>query len=307
MKSRRQLTRVLTCICSGAMLAVLCVPASAQAAERKVLCEQFTATWCSWCPYVGEAHGQMIDQYPGTWVGFQIHCADAYAFTWGTQRKSYYTIGTYPTYMLDGIVREEGSEGTSVPANKALMISHMETRLAVPTDVSLELGGEKISGQTFRFVAKVTLDDTSAARTVRFYMIHAQDHYPTSAAHDRNCARQAADYVDLDLEPGVPQLVEHEFTFSSAYWDAKQNIRIIAWVQKKLTSKEIANAEMISYPFPVPPVDLPEDLTGDGTVDVLDLVTLLGFWGECDGCAADLNKDGVVDVVDLLTLIAAWS
>ncbi len=53
----------------------------------------------------------------------------------------------------------------------------------------------------------------------------------------------------------------------------------------------------------------PADLTGDGVVDVSDLLMLLSAWGVCpDGssCNADLNGDGFVDVSDLLMLLAAW-
>jgi aminopeptidase N len=51
----------------------------------------------------------------------------------------------------------------------------------------------------------------------------------------------------------------------------------------------------------------PADLTADGTVDVFDLLMLLGAWGECaPGCAADLNADGTVDVFDLLSLLGQW-
>jgi hypothetical protein len=50
----------------------------------------------------------------------------------------------------------------------------------------------------------------------------------------------------------------------------------------------------------------PADLTGDGSVDVSDLLVLLGAWGACSGCASDLNGDGFVDVSDLLMLFAAW-
>jgi hypothetical protein len=56
-----------------------------------------------------------------------------------------------------------------------------------------------------------------------------------------------------------------------------------------------------------PPVVIcPGDLNADKTVDVFDLLELLGAWGACGDCAADLNDDGVVDVFDLLDLLAAW-
>ena len=56
---------------------------------------------------------------------------------------------------------------------------------------------------------------------------------------------------------------------------------------------------------------VPGDITGDGVVDVLDLIALLGDWGPCPDppadCPADLNGDGVVDVLDLLIVLSHWS
>jgi hypothetical protein len=54
-------------------------------------------------------------------------------------------------------------------------------------------------------------------------------------------------------------------------------------------------------------VDCVGDINGSGTVDVVDLLSLLAVWGSCpDGCDQDLNSDGIVDVSDLLIVIAAW-
>jgi hypothetical protein len=51
----------------------------------------------------------------------------------------------------------------------------------------------------------------------------------------------------------------------------------------------------------------PWDVTGDDTVDVADLVALLGEWGpEGGGGPADFNGDGIVDSRDLVDLLAAW-
>lgn len=54
---------------------------------------------------------------------------------------------------------------------------------------------------------------------------------------------------------------------------------------------------------------VPNDLNGDGVVDVSDLLAVLASWGGCpvDGpCAADLNGDGTVDVSDMLTVLNYW-
>ena len=48
------------------------------------------------------------------------------------------------------------------------------------------------------------------------------------------------------------------------------------------------------------------DITGDGNVNVTDLLALLAAWGPNPGHPADINGDGNVNVTDLLALLAAW-
>jgi|TARA_B100000959_G_C14954153_1_gene612986 hypothetical protein len=53
-----------------------------------------------------------------------------------------------------------------------------------------------------------------------------------------------------------------------------------------------------------------EDIDGNGSVDVSDLLTLIGNWGHCPDCTeeipGDVNYDDVVDVTDLLRIVGAW-
>jgi hypothetical protein len=54
----------------------------------------------------------------------------------------------------------------------------------------------------------------------------------------------------------------------------------------------------------VEPADCPEDLDGDGEINVDDLLALLANWGGSG--TGDINDDGTVNVDDLLLLLAAW-
>ncbi len=53
-----------------------------------------------------------------------------------------------------------------------------------------------------------------------------------------------------------------------------------------------------------------EDVDQNGTVDVSDLLTLIGNWGNCPDCTeeipGDINYDDVVDVTDLLMIVGSW-
>ena len=60
---------------------------------------------------------------------------------------------------------------------------------------------------------------------------------------------------------------------------------------------------------PLPEI-CPADITGDGLVNITDLLALLSEWGPCppppSECPADINFDGVVNVSDLLELLSSW-
>jgi hypothetical protein len=50
----------------------------------------------------------------------------------------------------------------------------------------------------------------------------------------------------------------------------------------------------------------PADISGDGQVDVNDILAIVGGFGDCSGCPEDIDGDGLVGVNDLLAGIAAW-
>ena len=48
------------------------------------------------------------------------------------------------------------------------------------------------------------------------------------------------------------------------------------------------------------------DVTGDGSVNVNDILAAIGAWGICQGCPEDVNGDGQVAVDDILAILAAY-
>jgi len=222
-----------------------------------------------------------MKDYPDDLVAFQIHTS-GYTSAWGNWRKSYYGVSGVPNVRIDGILEKKGSSGTD-QANYDSLKGFMETRLAVPTDITVEMGGEEVSGQKYRFVAKVAMQTAGMARTVRVHLVQTLYDYPASTDERYNhCVMQGTmTPYDVYLEPGESVLVEHEFTFGSTSWADKENIGVFALVQKKTTSPEIANAGLIMWPFPPPPDECPADIDDNGVVDVLDLLAVLEAWGPC--------------------------
>ena len=64
---------------------------------------------------------------------------------------------------------------------------------------------------------------------------------------------------------------------------------------------------VFDYPFELLDEYVLGDVTGDGIVDVSDVLALISAWGDCNNCIEDLNNSGSVDVTDLLIVIGNWS
>jgi hypothetical protein len=47
------------------------------------------------------------------------------------------------------------------------------------------------------------------------------------------------------------------------------------------------------------------DVTGDGTVNITDLLAEIAAWGQAGG-PADVNGDNIVNIADLLAVVGAW-
>jgi hypothetical protein len=50
----------------------------------------------------------------------------------------------------------------------------------------------------------------------------------------------------------------------------------------------------------------PADVNADGTVGVVDFLSLLAGWGPCPCCRGDINGNGAISIADFLMLLAAW-
>ena len=63
---------------------------------------------------------------------------------------------------------------------------------------------------------------------------------------------------------------------------------------------------MATITIDVVPIPCYADIDGNGTVDVADLLEVIGNWGYCLKCPADINQDDEIDVTDLLAVVGAW-
>jgi hypothetical protein len=105
------------------------------------------------------------------------------------------------------------------------------------------------------------------------------------------------------------QVGDVSFTYTPSTADvASADLQVIA--HGSGTKAYVDNLQWLAPSGTVtPPPSKPGDVNGDGTVDALDLSTVLSNWGKSSASAAqgDLNSDGTVDALDLSTVLSNWS
>ncbi len=274
------------CGCLAVILLVAAMPASA--ATRTVLAEEWSASWCGYCPTAGQAFSQILTTYPKTFAFVQYHHNDTYQTAWSESRKlSFYPgFSGIPWAWFDGVTEATGAYDT-VPQQYNWYNSIYNARQAVPTDVSLSLTGDPVSGQTYSITATACLEAGGTAKTVRLYLVQVLDYWPTSISYSRNGFKQAATTADLALTPGECESVVRNFTFDAESWASQSNIRIIAWVQQPLSAgpAEVYQAHAMPWPFPAG-----ADCNDNGVPDLVEI---------SEGTAPDCNDNNVPDECDI--------
>ena len=259
---------LLRCALAVLLLASFAVP-TAVAAERVVLGEFFTATWCGYCSIAGPRLSQLMNTYPDTFafVAFHPSTSDPAYTPYAVQRKGFYQVSGYPTSVFDGTIKRVGAQAY------ALYEQDYETRRDVPTDVTIAMTGQEVATNTYKVTTTVCMDGDGTAKDMRIYVAQVLDYWPYTVTYSRNGFKQIADTVDISLAPGECQEVVNTFTFDAESMAHEEDIRIIAWAQlvKSYYPAEVYQAGIMSWPFPQPSVVIEEmascKLHDDGTYD----------------------------------------
>ncbi|UCD75303.1 MAG: hypothetical protein JSV91_16150 [Phycisphaerales bacterium] len=254
----------------------------------------------------------MINDYPESLVALQVHTA-YYTTAWGTARKSFFSVGGIPDTYFDAVLQCLGAYQNDDQMYNWYN-SKRVARLAVPTDVTIEIYGEpmgkgegKDSLPTYLITVYLGVEEGGEAKTVRLHIIDALFDYPYNTdGRYNNCVRNGYTHNDIDLVPGETVEITQEITFRAESEANPDNIRIIAFAEEPVTHKpgNVYQSEMATWPL-TPPPSCPEDVNADEMVDIDDLFDILAHWGETGG-TYDVNDDGMVDIDDVFAVLAAW-
>ena len=277
---------------TAAVILALFVTRAGSAAERAVLCEEFTNPFCQGCGYAGPAFDRLVDVYPDSFAFIQFQVFDAeYSTPWGDGRWGFYHAEYTPTAVFAGTDIVVGAVHEVDQQYTIYRVYHFLPERNIPTDITLAVRGEPLGGQSYRIFAEVGIEPDGVGKTLRVYVVQVLDHYPPNKPYHRNGFKQAAPTVDIALLPGQQQVVQHDLTFDNDSWANPQNIKIIAWAQAPADSgpATVYQAAVRCWPL----ISLPDDWDGDGALDNQDNCPR-----RYNPDQADADGDGVGDVCD---------
>ena len=185
----------------------------------------------------------LATNYPN-FVVVEYHVQDAYAEPWGEARGEFYDIWALgiPWFAYDGL-------WDAWPINT--YESKLQQRLAVATDVTLELSGFELAADTWEFTAEVCVEAGGAGKDMRIYMVQALDKYPPSPTYSRNTFQQAAATEDVTVAAGACAEVVRTFTFDALSMATPEEIRVMAWALAPLPGipADVHQAAQLKWPF----------------------------------------------------------
>ncbi len=198
----------------------------------------------------------MMQTYPDSFAAVQIHVNDDFETSWAADRGAFYYVGGTPTAWFDGLIELIGA-WTEVVDQFAWYESEFLARRAVPTDVTIDVTGDQVVGQTYQVQAEVCVEAGGTGKTMRVNMAQVLDRWPSTNSYSRNGFKQAAETRDITVAPGTCQSVQSCFTLDADSWANQDDVSIVVWAQEPrgAAPADVYQAAVMSWPFPT--LDLP--------------------------------------------------
>lgn len=228
---------------------VMLLPMLLLGAERKVMIEVYTATWCSYCPFSSYGLDTLEMNYGDSIVVIKYHpsSSDPFFTPESIERTNYYGITGYPTAVFDGVHDVVGGwDGVY-----GVYLDTFLTRIVNPSPISIEMNVEFNSqnkdGKCYVVLtAESKLPDSTF---LRYAIVEDSIHYNWQTRDIlRHVLRKMIPNARgslLNLGSGESLSDTIEFTLEDSW--IEPYTYIIAFVQNDST-KEVLQANMVRIP-----------------------------------------------------------
>ncbi len=152
------------------------IPIFLWATQRVMVCEDFTATWCTYCP--GAARG-LEELYWNAYdsvvvIAYHSSSSDPFYNTPSANRYSYYGVSGYPTVILDGSYQVVGGlhTGTMYPTYR----SYFDLRKTTPSPFAIDLAASYDSAARTGQVTATIHNTSSGTITAQLHFALIENH-----------------------------------------------------------------------------------------------------------------------------------
>ncbi len=191
----------------------------------------------------------LLNDYSNRFTGVKMHVNnDGYEIAWGQDRLNNFhgIAGDVPTLILDG--------WRHCPPDDYRYC--LEQQLNEPTDVTIQLSADQVSGAAWNIHATVCVEASGASKTMRVQIAPTLDDYPNPPSYSRNCLMQDVLASDITVAAGACTTTVTRVTFDAISQSRMDDVRIIAWTETPAFSgpANVFQAAVMAWPFPAAPV-----------------------------------------------------
>ena len=232
-----------------------------------------------------------------------MHWADNFSVPWGDpQRADYHNVTGIPISIFDGEDRRAGTRG-DVQGTFLWFEETLANRLAVPTDVAVNIDAVQLNESTFEVTTSATMDADGIAKDVALFVVEALDHWPTTDDFWRNTLRQPISTgVQRSLSPGQIVDVTDSVTLDITSLDRFDDVKLIAWAESTTTGEVLNASQIWLSQLDIATADL-GDFNADGVFNLDDIDALVDAITTLDGNPSvdvfDINGDGSITQNDI--------
>ncbi|MBN2380031.1 T9SS type A sorting domain-containing protein [candidate division WOR-3 bacterium] len=161
------------------LLGLLHIPFMAFSAERVVVLEVATGTWCGHCPKVAATVEGLAQKYPGQLLIVEYHhqSSDPFSNPDGEARIDYYAVSGYPTSYFDGTEKLVGDGGITLARYDPAFLAHRGNE----SPLEIEFSGEKNSYTSASGTLQAHITNTNAETiTGKVHFTITESHIPYS-------------------------------------------------------------------------------------------------------------------------------
>lgn len=236
------------------VLLITLAPILVWATQRVMVGEDFTATWCTYCP--GAARG-LEELYWNAYdsvvvIAYHSSSSDPFYNTSSASRLSYYSVSGYPTVILDGSYRVVGGlhTGTMYPTYR----NYFDLRKTTPSPFEISLTTSYDSVARTGTVTATIQNTSSSGITAQLHFALIENHIPYSWQGMDSLQNVLRDMLPnaqgeaITVPAGDTVIRTRNFTISPNWID--ENCMIVVFLQNNSTREIYQGAEIAIVPRP---------------------------------------------------------